>query len=444
MRKAVLALTITVPMCAQQGGYSGPAVLSRPGGPSNQRPAPLAFRPYAAVQGLYETGLTPVSVTPEGELPSDASAGVNATLGAYLYHYWKQTAVGLDYRGAYYHYTRNPFFNGTNQVASLFAAHQPSARVALSSSSSFGTYSRAFGGDLGGIYGFQPSSVIQQPGLSALNELFDNRVYFLSTSGDIVYQRTARLSFNAGGTKFYVRRRSSALLGVEGSAARGDIAYRVSRRSTAGVNYQYTRFRFTQSFGGADLHSIGLSYAYSLSRRWEIGVLANAIRLETETLREVAIDPVVAAIIGQQRGVEAFHTVNYVPGAGLRLSRSFRNAGLTLSYTYGVSPGNGLLVTAKNSTASASYSYTGIRRWNLSANAAYSSLSGVGQRLGNYRTVVVGGGFTRSITGWDLHTVGRFDMRQIDTTFPGIPQRWQSRVMLGLSYSPGDIPLSLW
>jgi hypothetical protein len=393
---------------------------------------------------MYETGLTPVSVTSEGDLPSDSSAGVNVTLGAYLYRYWKQTAVGLDYRGGYYHYTRNPFFNGTNQTASLVAVHQPSARIALSSSTSFGTYSRAFGGDLGGMYGFQSSSLIQQPGLSALNELFDNRVYFLSTNGDITYQRTARLSFNAGGTKFYVRRRSSALLGVEGSSARGDIAYRVSRRSTIGITYQYTRFRFTQAFGGADLHSIGLNYAYSISRRWEFGVLAAAIRLETETLRDVAIDPVVAAIIGQQRGIEAFHTVNYVPGAGLRLSRSFRNAGLTLSYTYGVSPGNGLLVTAKNNTGSATYSYTGIRRWNLSANAAYTSMSGVGQRLGRYNAVVVGGGFTRSIRDWGLHTVGRFDMRRIDTTFTGIPQRWQSRVMLGLSYSPGDIPLSLW
>jgi hypothetical protein len=211
-----------------------------------------------------------------------------------------------------------------------------------------------------------------------------------------------------------------------------------------GITYQYTRFRFTQAFGGADLHSIGFNYAYSLSRRWEIGLLGAGIRLETEALREVQIDPVVAAIIGQQQGIEAFHTVNYIPGVGLRLSRSFRNGGFSVSYTYGVSPGNGLLVTAKNNTASANYSYTGIRRWNLNVSAAYSSMTGVGQRIGTYSAAVVGGGFTRSIRGSDLHTVGRFDMRRVNTTFAGIPQRWQSRVMLGLSYSPGDIPLSLW
>lgn len=444
MRKAALILMIAAPVWAQLGGYSGPAVLSRPGGPSNQRPAALAFRPYLAVQGLYESGLTPVSVTSEGKLPNNESFGMNVTLGAYLYHYWKRTMVGLDYRGGYYHYTRNSFYNGTNQTASLLIQHQASSRISLSSNTSAGTYSRAFGADLGGFYGFQASSVVQEPGQSAVNELFDNRTYFLSSNGDITYQRTARLSFNAGGTKFYVRRRSAALFGVEGSSARGDIAYRVSRRSTVGLTYQYTRFRFTQAFGGADLHTAGINYAYSLSRRWEIGLLFAGIRLETEAVREVAIDPVVAAIIGQTRGVEAFHTTNYIPGVGLRLHRSFEKANLLFAYTYGVSPGNGLLVTAKNNSGTARYSYTGLRRWNLSVDAGYSSLTGIGQRLGRYRAVVVGGGFTRSIMGSDLHTVARVDMRQIDTTFVGLPKRWQSRVMFGVSYSPGDIPLSLW
>jgi hypothetical protein len=85
-----------------------------------------------------------------------------------------------------------------------------------------------------------------------------------------------------------------------------------------------------------------------------------------------------------------------------------------------------------------------MRRWNLHVNANYSSMTGIGQRVGTYGSVVVGGGFARSISDSGLHTIGRFDMRRIDTTFPGIPQRWQSRAMLGISYSPGDIPLSLW
>src|ERR1017187_8353116 len=80
-------------------GYSGPAILSRGETPGAQTAAPIAFRPYIGLSGIYDTGLVPVSVTSTGGIPSSDLYGVELNLGAYTYHVWKHTTLGLDYRG---------------------------------------------------------------------------------------------------------------------------------------------------------------------------------------------------------------------------------------------------------------------------------------------------------------------------------------------------------
>ena len=46
--------------------YGGPAILSRGETPAGQTVAPIAFRPYIGIAGIYDTGLVPVSVTATG------------------------------------------------------------------------------------------------------------------------------------------------------------------------------------------------------------------------------------------------------------------------------------------------------------------------------------------------------------------------------------------
>ena len=47
----------------------------------------------------------PVSVTSAGEIPFGDLYGVELNLGAYTYHIWKHTTLGLDYRGDFRHYS---------------------------------------------------------------------------------------------------------------------------------------------------------------------------------------------------------------------------------------------------------------------------------------------------------------------------------------------------
>jgi hypothetical protein len=426
------------------GQYSGPSVLSRAGSPTGMRNAPLAFRPYISVTGIYETGLTPFASDEFGEVPSDSSAGVEASAGAYLYHNWRRTTAGFDYRGAYRHYTRQQFYDGIDQFMGLAVSHQINAKTAVRARQTLGLFSRGFGVFPGQISTFGAPSLVQTPAISPNAELFDNRTTHLSSTAELVRQLTPRASVGVGGSAFFVRRRSDALVGVNGYTAQSDFAYRVSRRSTVGVNYSFIRFDFARAFGGANVHGVGVNYAWSVSRRWELGFMAAGYRVETTSVRPVQLDPLVALITGQTTGIEAFNARNYINGYGARVSRSFRQSGLTMSYMRGISPGNGLMTTSQAESVDANYSYSGIRRWNLAAMASYQRFRSLAQISGTYESYIAGGGFSRAIGRTGLHTIGRVDFRRYETSFAAISQRSQIRVSLGVSYSPGDIPLSLW
>jgi hypothetical protein len=430
-----------------QAGYGGPSVLSRPGGVSNLRSAPLAFRPYLTVGASYDTGLTGFTVNERGELPNEAAYGVLAGIGAYGYRSWKQTSAGLNYRGDFRHYTKQTYYDGSDHALSFDLRHQYSRRIQFGLMQSAGRFSRSFG-NLAPITQIVPVStggLLQTPIHTPADELFDLPTSYFSTYGDVTYARTARLSFNAGGGSFVVRRRSAALVGVTGAVAMADAAYRLTRYSTVGVNYAFNRFSYTSAFGGADLHMVGLNYSYQLNRRWSIALQVSAIRMDTQAVRKVSVDPIVAAITGLTEGIEAFQAVNYIPGFGGSLSRKFRRGSLNVSYSRGVSPGNGLYMTSRREALGGSYSYTGLRRWNAGAHAEYTTQRGVtSQVFQKYRSWTAGGGLSRALGRQDFHLTIQVGVRRYMTDLIGYQNRLQHHATVGISYSPGDIPLSIW
>jgi hypothetical protein len=442
MRKLLLILPAAASLYGQ-GGYTGPSVLSRPGAPSNHRPSTLAFRPYASLSAIYDTGLTAFSVDREGNLPDRNAKGIQASIGAYAYRYWKKNVAALQYSGDYRHYTQETYYDGSNHFLTLGVSRQHTSRLQFGFRQVAGTFSRSFG-SFGGQFLTLAPSVVQSPLLVPADELFDNRTYHFSSIGDLTYQMTPRLSFALGGGGFLVRRQSSALFGVNGGTAQADTAYRVSRHSTVGISYAFVKFGFTSAFGGADLHTLGLNYSIRLGRRWEFGAMLSGIRVESQTVRQVRVDPIVAAITGISIGREAVHATNYMSGMGARLSREFRNANLMFGYTQGVSPGNGLILTSRQRTGDVTYTYTGLRRWRVGVTGRYGELSAISGQLSTYRRVEGHIGVSRSILGGDFHFIANVAMRRYETDFQNFRNRVQTRATVGISYSPGDVPLALW
>jgi len=156
----------------------------------------------------------------------------------------------------------------------------------------------------------------------------------------------------------------------------------------------------------------------------------------------VAIDPVIAVLIGRSFGVEIYRRQNLLPSGGVSLQRHFRNSSVSFSYIDQASPGNGLYLASRNRSAASYFSYTGIRRWNIGASFDYSRYSSLSRDLNNYEGF--GGGVGASCRlGRGLHFTTRLDSRDYKM-FDTRLARNTVRASVGLAYSSGEGPLALW
>lgn len=417
--------------------YSGPAILSRGEVPGAQSAAPIAFRPYIGLSAIYDTGLVPVSVTSAGGIPSTDLYGEELNLGAYTYHTWKHTTLGLDYRGDFRHYNTS-YWDGTDHFLSLILTHRPTKRVTFTLRNQAGIYSfNNF--SLGAPVGFLDPNYLQLP----QNDIYDNRVIFAGASGDLTYRLSARLSFNVGGEGSLVRRESSALYGMTGAVARGDLEYRITRHSTLGADYRFTYFDYTRGYGDTYIQSVGLNYSTQISRQVQLSARIGGARLESHSLTQVTLDPAIAALLGESVAIQAAYRLNYVPDMQVRLSDTFRHSQFALEYVDQVTPGNGVYLTTRDNSGIASYSYSGVRHWNFGMNGSYGRMTALVQTVGMYTAYGAGVGVTRDL-GRGLHTVLRLDTRHYEIASSTAFTHTEYRASIGLNFSPGDVPLVLW
>ncbi len=431
-------IALGMPAWAQ---YAGPAILSRGEAPTAMRGVPISFRPFVDLMGVYDTGLTGVSVqNNRGDLAQDSAFGVEASFGISGSHAWRHTTLGLDYRGSLRHYTRKTYFDGMDHALDFGLTHQMTRRLMFNLRESAGIFSR----DFGLINGLR-SSVPFDPGSSYLpnTDFFDNRTMYISTQADFTYQKSARLSFNGGGDAFAARRRSEALYGVTGASARGDVQYRVARYTTIGTAYSFSHFRFSKGFGGSDIHTLAGTYAVRFTKRLEFSSYLGVFRSETKFIQSVPIDPVVAAIIGVSFGNRIIHRIDISPAAGARLAYNFKRAVASIGYTRGTTPGNGLFLTSVTSTVDGQLSYNGFKYWSAGIIGGYTTSTIISNVPGNYKGAH--GGFTlarKLFPATHLRLV--FNAQQYDSSSFAKYNRLIYRASLGLSFSPGDLPVRIW
>ena len=433
----VLAISVwAMPIFAQ---YAGPAILSRGEAPAAMASPQIDFRPFVEFAGVYDSGLSGVAVNAQGQLGNQASFGMEVIGGISGVHSWRHTKIGLDYRGSIRRYAQITNYNSTDQSLMLGVVQQFSRHVALTLDESAGLFSRNFGiSGLAQTVPFDPST-----SYAPTTDFFDNRTEYLSTQANLVYQKTARLSFSLGGDGFLVRRKSTALYGVTGATAHADVQYRVSRRSTIGANYSFTHFDFIGVLSSTDMHTVEGIYSMRLSRWLEFSASGGIARAETKFIQNVPIDPAIAALIGTPEGTVVLDRIDhFVTGTG-RLSRTFPKGVAYISGGRGVTPGNGLFLTSVMDTAMAGYNYTGLRRWSLSVQGGYQSANSIGNVLGSYG----GASGTLSASRQIMHAVHgivSFSARQYSSGNFSLYNRLIYEVRVGVGYSPGDIPLRIW
>ncbi|MEO7142704.1 MAG: hypothetical protein ABI165_04300, partial [Bryobacteraceae bacterium] len=419
------------------GGYQGPEILSRSDTTAGVHTGnTVGLRFYADVAGTYDTGFTLLSVNTLGKpVQLGGAYGVIASAGVYGTHDWRTSILSLDYFGDYREYPKVSYINGTDQTLRLTFQHQLSRHMSLKLTESAGTYSYALAG-----FGFlaQPDEFSPSP----TNAIFDNRVSFGQSGVDLIYQKTARLSFSIGGEGNAIRQHAAGLVGLNGFSARADVAYRLNRKTTISADYSYIHYDYEGLFGSSDVHTAALGYSRTLNRNWQVALRAGAFQVETKGLQFVTLDPAVAAILGQYSTIEAYYKKRVYPLVDLKLTGRFRRSQFFLYASQTVNPGNGVYLTSRNQSAGAGYTYTATRKWSLNASGGYNALLSVAQGIGDFRATTGGGSATYALTR-SLHGIARFEGRHFDVGYASFKQN-SYMVSLGIAFSPGEVPLTLW
>ena len=302
---ALLAIAVASSCFAQIGGFGGPSILSRGGAkPGQAGGQPVSFNFYAGISGSYNTGSVPLAINSDGEIGNIDLFGGTVNAGLTGSHAWRNSVLGVDYRGDFRKYSRHTYADGTEQAIDLQYTVQATRRITVHLSEIGGSSNFAYGS-------FISPTVALDPNLIAIptNSIFDNRVYYFQSSASVSYRQSARMSFNFTGDGFTVHRASKLLVGVNGVRAGAQVLYQLSRRDQIGASYNFMHFDYPRAFGASDLHGVSLQYARRLRPGLQLSLGVGAFRVESLGSETVVLSPEVAAILGQTTGLQAVYRV---------------------------------------------------------------------------------------------------------------------------------------
>jgi hypothetical protein len=421
------------------GQYAGPAILSRGEAPAALAGAQIDFRPYVDITSVYSTGLAGVEVSNTGGVANTTGYGVNITAGISGVHRWRHTKLALDYRGSVYFYHPSDNYDNGDQTLMIGLSHQFTRHTLLNLRETAGMFSRDSG--LPGI----TTSLPFDPTTSYIpnTDFFDNRTIFVSSQVDFAIQQSTRLSFDFGGDFFLNRRDSSALYGVTGESARGDLQYRLTRNSTLGFDYTFLRYAYHGIFSDADIHSFNGTYAVRLTRRLEFSGYAGIARAESKFVQSVPVDPIITQLFGITSTTSVIHSATYLPNINARLSETFHKGVLYVGGGHSVTPGNGLFLTTYLTRLTGGYSYTGIRRWSFAAQGEYDRGDSIANVTGIYGDYGGGISVSRSITRFAHMLFSASGLRYNSPSIPGY-NRAIYNLSAGVGFAPGDLPVRVW
>ena len=430
-----------IPVYLPGGDEAGPTLPTQRGiGAIRSSEGLFQIAPYLGVNGIYDTGLAPFSTNESGQFLSRSAGGVEATFGVTGSRAYRHTLLNIAYRGGYSHYPRVPYLSNTNHRGTIQVNHEMSRRLQLNSQNSFGYLSNSFFSN----YGF--SGYDRPNDTTPINEFFNNPVLFLETSQMFTYQKSARTSFTGGGGATSHWRRSSALAGMRALNALGNYAYRLTRRQTIGATYSFNQFFFTNQYGGSNVHNVGLEYSAQLSRTVTATLSGGGSRVESQSLQTVKVDPLIEALFGTSGGIEAVYRRNYLPTFSGSISYARQRWGANASVSRAINPGNGIVLTNRNTTADAGIRYSA-RRWSARAGVAYSKMRGLKLDTGDFTSVGGNAGITIQVAR-GFSWVNDVSLRRFgggDSLISnGFPSRSQVRVTTGIIWTPSEFPLPLF
>lgn len=366
--------------------YSGPAVLSRSYSVNRPLiPQELRWSESVGLSAVYDTGAA-AAISANGTATTADLKGLTATWSFSGRHYFRRDQIAASYSGSYSQYPGVGGFTGANDTATLDYSHVVTRRLTLNIVGSGSILSQNY--TLNNEY-LGPETTIANISLSSSPniQITDYGIKQFSTQVDAVWQKSARLSFDAGGSFFAIGRNAPGLLGMTGEQAREDASYRLTRKTTVGAYYSFSTYRFPKSFGNSQTNTFGGIFSYAFSRSMQLRLRAGISTIDSLGLQSVAIPPVIAALLGQGSGmidVSSKTTTSDISGQFIKDFRRGKTA--SVSFAHGVSPGNGLFQTSIQESIGASFAMPLFRRYSIQAAFGRDTLTAVTQAFGGYRS----------------------------------------------------------
>ncbi|MCC6587788.1 MAG: hypothetical protein IT168_13925 [Bryobacterales bacterium] len=382
--------------------------------------------------------------TDENGKPYDF-AGYNGTVGfgAYASYSRPRDSFQFSYGSGFTVFSKNAnYYSGMNHNLSLSYSRLLTNRWSMFASVGAHITNTVLGANR---LGTQITAGYFNDPFQPMNEIFDNRMYGFSAGLGASYRATGRWTLSMMGTSGTVIRRSQALVSYVAFATGGEASYALNRVSSAGVSYSFSKFDHRRGFGdAASMSWMGL-YSRQLSRQWRFGGGAGLYRAELNRLQTFQIDPFIAALIGQTTSIQRFYAKRYGLSAAANLGATFRKSNVNINYNRGVNPGNGVLLTAEAETAGVSYGYTGFRRLGLFSNAGWGRMKALLEttsQIRNFESLFASGGASYQIAPF-LHFNAGITAHHAKIGGPNyLRNRWSAQI--GISLSPGEVPLVLW
>ena len=433
-----LVFLLALPLAAQvdPNGYQGPGVLSSNTSDIGERSGQqVDLRFWGGVNGVFDTNVQPFVTDAHGNLIHVPDLlGVEASFGAYGSHRWEHAILSLSYTGTYKYYPNDQIYDGTNQALALGYSVQYSSRLAFDVRLTGATLQQGTGAvaDAAAANGSLPST-----------QLFDSRASYVDVTGSMTYIQSPRMSYTVGGGGDANYFDENGLTSSNGYHVNGGANYRTSLTTTIGALYTYS----TQNASGGSFDSRTQTFAgqyfTTWARVWTFHLTAGAAYVQVHQLIAVPLDPVLAALFGVPAVVLPYDTHNFYPTGSAELRRQFQRADATVAYSRSIAGGNGFFISTRNESLTAGVSYTGIHKWNFGIQGRYQKTTSLGQNAGLSTTYGGGTGVTYEVARY-THLSARFDVGHYDLGVASDYNRTTERATLGVVFSPGNIPLSLW
>ena len=383
--------------------YSGPAVLTR--SYTLSRPmdsTPIKWSGSLGLNYSWDDGQAPGVVNGvTGFVSAKASAaGFNWNIAGR--HHFKRDQLGLSYAGNISKYfAQNAFSNlsGVNNNLNLDYSHIFSRRLQFHLVES--------GQQLSQNYPLENPAL--QPGSSVANinlatsptiQLLNNTVHQSSTQAGVTYRQTARLSYDGSLSYFIVGQTAPGLTGMRGQQYGGDLNYRLTSRTTVGAYYSYTDYNYSHDISHSTSNGAGLIYSYAMNRHTQLRTRFGLSQIRSRAYETITLPPSLAAILGQSVSLVNASSSFSTTDVSVQLIRDFgRSRTASLAFARGESPGNGLLLTSVQETATAGYTSALFRRRvPINVGATYTTLTATLQaNLGNVRSETVFFGTSRPL-----------------------------------------------